>query len=53
MHLLPNWKYAVLRYGLGILGIVKRSEHLKHLVDKWGYAFVMGASCSILPAYRS
>ena len=46
-------KYAVLRYGLGILGIVKRSEHLKHLVDKWGYAFVMGASCSILPAYRS
>ena len=46
-------KYAVLRYGLGILGIVKRSEHLKHLVVKWGYAFVMGASCSILPAYRS
>ena len=46
-------KYAVLRYGLGILGIVKRSEHLKHLVAKWGYALVMGASCSILPAYRS
>ena len=46
-------KYAVLRYGLGILGIVKRSELLKNLVTKWGYGFVMGASCSILPAYRS